>query len=525
MVPIIGNTLFSQEASVVIQGLKATTLIVKCPLKALDEALPVFVKQILHIVRQAGNTESEVVQTAFRALVVIIRDCKTSEVKEKDLSYLLEVIAVDLEEPERQATVFALLRAIISRKFVVEEIYDIMDKVEEVMVTNQSQQVREVCRAVLLQFLLDYPQGKGRLKNQMNFLAKNLSYVFESGRKSVMEILNAIFLKFDRALLREYADLFFVALVMVLANDDSSKCREMAAELIKLLFKQVDADYRKTFISHLHTWSSGKAQIHLSRVSAQVYGLAVDTLQQGVAQYSTMILADMNAVVTQSASDLLELETTGDNEGMEIDIEWQLPYHALNVLFKVLREQPALLKSYSGVVWSDIAHHLLFPHAWVRSVSSRLIGLLFTTVSPSSPNLSLSDDNLLSLHGLIEAARGSCLQLKGEGLDNALSLQVVKNLLYIGKCLCDVSVANPPSFEQDSEGDSDEEGENADELPQELDPQAEDKLENIKRNPLPWLFSKLSYQARSAWLARRNRSVNEVCNVFYPKRITTNYLL
>lgn len=98
---------------------------------------------------------------------------------------------------------------------------------------NQSAQVQELCRGVLLQFLPDYPQGKGRLRKQMTFLAKNLSYVYESGRKSVMELLAAVFIKFEVSLTREYADLLFVALLMVIANDDSAKCREMVSELIK----------------------------------------------------------------------------------------------------------------------------------------------------------------------------------------------------------------------------------------------------------------------------------------------------
>ncbi|KAF8525998.1 hypothetical protein BU17DRAFT_83502 [Hysterangium stoloniferum] len=504
MIPVIGNTLYSQEAHVVIQGLKATGFVVKCPLKGLDESLPVFVHQIMEIVRQAGSTESEVVQTAFRTLAIIIRECGGSQVKEKDLVHLLEVIGPDLEEPSRQAAVFGLLRAIVSRKFVVAEIYDIMSKVADIMVTNQASQVQEQCRAVLLQFLLDYPQGKGRLQTQMTFFAQNLSYVFESGRRSVMELLSAIFTKFDAALLRGYTDLFFVALVMVMANDDSSKCREMAAELIKVLFTQLDTEHRKAIISHLHTWSAEKARIQLSRVSAQVYGVIVDTLNQDITLYVAGILDDMNAAIRVSASELSRLES-GDQSGMDIDVEWQLPYHALNAISKVFRARPEYAKDYNSVDWSAIGQHLLYPHAWVRNASSRLIGTLFSTIAPTSPVASLPDSSLVSLSGLIEVARRSCLQLKSDTLDATLSLQAVKNLFYIGKCFCSMVSTSVPgesdiTIEQDPE-------QNDDSLGHISEPR--DKLEAIKANPLPWLFSKLSYQARSAWLARRNRTAEQ----------------
>jgi U3 small nucleolar RNA-associated protein 20 len=246
-----------------------------------------------------------------------------------------------MEEPNRQAAVFGLLRAIVSRKFVVVEIYDIMGKVAEIMLTNQSSQVQEQSRVVLLQFLLDYPQGKGRLQTQMTFLAKNLSYVFESGRRSVMELLSAIFIKFDTALLRDYADLFFVALVMVMANDDSSKCREMAAELIKALFTQLDAEHRKAIVSHLHMWSTEKSCLQLSRVSAQVYGVIVDTLNQDITPYTAGILDDMNAAIRVSSLALCQLESgLNDQSDVDIDVEWQLPYHALNAITKVFRVRP-----------------------------------------------------------------------------------------------------------------------------------------------------------------------------------------
>jgi len=177
MVAVIGNTLYGDNSHVLTQGLKASASIVKCPLKNVDNSLPVFIRQSIDIIKQTGSTESEVVQTALKSLATIIRDRSSAQVKEKDLLYLLELLAPDLEDPSRQAAVFAILRAIVARKFVVPEIYDLMDKVSEIMVTNQSYQVQELCRGVLLQFLLDYPQGKGRLRNQMTFLAKNLSYV------------------------------------------------------------------------------------------------------------------------------------------------------------------------------------------------------------------------------------------------------------------------------------------------------------------------------------------------------------
>jgi U3 small nucleolar RNA-associated protein 20 len=489
MVAVVGNTLYHNAAPVLVLGMKTAAAIIKCPLKSLDKSAPAFVQKIIDIVRHIGSMDSDVVQVALKSLATILRDCPKAEAKEKDLVYLLELLLPDLEEPDRQAAVFAMLRAILSRKFVVPEIYDTMDKVYEIMVTNQAPHVRELCRLAILQFLLDYPQGKGRLRKSMTFLAKNLSYVHESGRASVMELLGAVVAKFEAGLISEYADLLFVALVMVLANDDSAKCREMAAAVIKALLARLDAEQRKVTMSRLHSWALASQPL-LKAVSSHVYGLFVDLLQADASPYLPVILEDVNAIIISSAQACSALSgTEDDNEQMD----WQAPYHALTTLSKVLRVMPDYSNQEGKIRWQDVAAHLLYPHAWVRVASCRLVGVLFSAVTPASPDSLLPNDSLVSAHGLRELAGKLCMQLKSEHLDAAHSLQVVKNLLYVGKCFYAMPVptaARIPEVQADGDEEADTGGSD--------------------QHPLPWLFSKLSYQARSAQIARRNRTASNV---------------
>ncbi|KAF9060675.1 armadillo-type protein [Rhodocollybia butyracea] len=485
MIVAVGNTLYSTSSPVLISGLKTVSGLIKCPLKSLERSLPVFIRQTLDILKQIGNTESEVAQTALKTLSSIFRDGPAVSVKEKDLSFLLEIVTPDIEEPSRQSAVFAVLRAIVARKFVVPEIYDIMDQVSEIMVTNQSAQVQELCRGVLLQFLLDYPQGKGRLRNQMTFLTKNLSYEYESGRKSVMELLDAVISKFQVGFVQEYADLLSVALVMVIANDDSSKCREMAAQLVKNLIGRLNEQKRSEIMSHLHTWSLQHAQPTLVRVSAQVYGLSIDALQSEVAPFISTILQDLRSLLEHSAQ---QLQTT---DSMDVDLGWQLPYHCLITVAKLAKVFPELITQ-EVIDWALIVKHLLFPHAWVRMASSRLLGTLFGSAviqipPPSSKDASFSP---LSASGMRECAAKLCQQLRSEHLDDSLSLQTVKNLFFIGKCYA--SMPFP--------ADSDEDVVEDDDLRGALD--GDDTAQ--QKHPLPWMFSKLSYQIRSALIAKRN---------------------
>ena len=119
---VIGNTLYSPNGNVISSALKACAQFAKAPLKNVEKSLPIFVRQTLQIIRETGSTEADVVQTAFKTLaLVIIRDVSVSQVKEKNLTNLLELLNPDLEEVTHQGNAFALLQAIISRKFIVSE--------------------------------------------------------------------------------------------------------------------------------------------------------------------------------------------------------------------------------------------------------------------------------------------------------------------------------------------------------------------------------------------------------------------
>ncbi|KAI5900097.1 ARM repeat-containing protein [Schizophyllum commune H4-8] len=496
IIPAVGNTLYSTSANVLLAGMKAATGLTKCPLPSLPKSLPVYTRQMLDILKNLGTTESDVAQTALRSLSTIMRDSPGATMQEQDLAFLLELIAPDLEEPERQGAVFAMLRAVVARRFVVPELYDQMQRVSEVMITSQAPQVREACRGVVLQFLLDYPQGKGRLKNTMAFLAKNLSYVHESGRLSVLELLGAVVAKFQLGLVREYAELLFVALVMVIANDESAKCREGAAGLVKALLGRLDEGGRQTMITHVHAWATQLERPSLVRVAMQVYGLMVEVLHAEARPHLKTMLQDGNQAMEHSANLLQD----ADQDSTTITAEWQVPYHAMTLFSKLLREFPDLLQDDEGVSWTPVVEHLLFPHSWVRMAACRLLGILYAAAPPASPS-PLADgrvttDAPLSLEGMQEVARLLCLQLKSGNLDDAHALQIVKNLLYAAKCFNLLLRENGSGLEQ---GAGEDDGDETDE-------EEAEEAEKVEHAPLPWLFSKLSYQARSSLIAHSSAS-------------------
>ncbi|KIJ63496.1 hypothetical protein HYDPIDRAFT_133895 [Hydnomerulius pinastri MD-312] len=495
---LIGNTLYAESEAVLIAALKAAPPILHCPLKSAPSSANLISRQILAIIRSVGSAESEVAQTAFKALATILRDCPTANVKENDLLFLLELLAPDLEEPSRQGSVFALLRAIVARQLVVPELYDLMTTVSSILVTSQSPHTRESARSLLLQFLLDYPQGAGRLQTTLAFFARNLSYEHASGRSSVLELLQALVTKFDSSLMAKHAEMLFVALVLCIANDDEKSCREAAAGVVQALVKRLQEEQRKQVMGHLRAWAVQTEKAKLRSVGVQVYGLMVDALQHEAAPFLDTLLHDLNAVAESGCVSLIAAEEDADEMDMDLDVDWHATYQSLQGFSKVLQVFPELTKDYTKVQWNHVAGLLVFPHAWVRSAACRLLGVLFAASASSSPPPSAATVGSPFTHAAMRnIADKLCILLKSPNLETSTALQAVKNLFFIGKwSMTHVSDLN--SGENSDDDDSGEGEEDTEDQPDTTSRKSED--------PLPWLFSRLSYQARSAQIARRNRA-------------------
>lgn len=99
----------------------------------------------------------------------------------------LFAICMQLVHPDLGVMVH--VQAVLQRKLVVPEVYDIMTRVQEMMVRSQAAPIRQLCSSVLLQFLLDYPVGDRRLQQHLHFIITNLSYQHETGREAAIDML------------------------------------------------------------------------------------------------------------------------------------------------------------------------------------------------------------------------------------------------------------------------------------------------------------------------------------------------
>uniref|UniRef100_A0A7S0DKT2 U3 small nucleolar RNA-associated protein 20 C-terminal domain-containing protein n=1 Tax=Amorphochlora amoebiformis TaxID=1561963 RepID=A0A7S0DKT2_9EUKA len=293
--------------------------------------------------------------------------------------------------------------------------------------------------------------GEKRITSHIHFLVNNLSYPKADGRKSVLELLNQIILKFPNEVLMKLSNLLFLALTLRLANDPDPTCRGMVSELLVNLFQCLTTKNsqrsRKSsqrsgplgvFFGNTKKWlqdTEGKKK-SLQLAGVQVAGILARAVGSGFQAYAGDIIpllidiavhafernskqrnADINTQTNNS------IDENGDSEA------WNLAHHTVVALTRALKASPrhtakSALKS-SGIPLATIAANgLRFPHVWVRTACARLLGQCLAVRSEAVDEKSTD--------WIRETALSCCAGfVTDELITTTLGEQLAKNILFL----------------------------------------------------------------------------------------------
>ena len=433
LVPVIGDCLVSDIDELRIPSLRLLGRIVSLPIASIEEGLEVFVDQAIQFVKDSPLTKSELCQASLKLFSLLIRDRKSFKPTENTIVYLLERIRPDLEEPDRQGVSFSLIRSILSRRLVISEVYDIMNEVGHIMITNQSRSVRDTTRALYLQFLMDYPQGRDRLKKQISFLIKNLEYEHETGRQSVMEVLHQVISKFGDELLQPILLDLFVGLLLPLINDESPTCREMASRLLESIIESADDERSKSVRTMLRLWARQAENAALLKASLHVYAILLE--------HGTKATEDIELCVDCTCEIILQSGEDGRNQTM-----LEVTENTLQLFAKLIKVVPSqVFTSDKESVWEAIRKLLMSENLGVRLVCTRLFGMLFGRAkSLERGDLRVESLNL-RVPNLTALTRQFVEQIKSPDATSEISLQTVKNLIFLGRHFYETNCPLPSS--------------------------------------------------------------------------------
>ncbi|KAK4237546.1 hypothetical protein C8A03DRAFT_34486 [Achaetomium macrosporum] len=447
---ILGDAVLSAEEEVKIATFKILTVLVKVPFSNSDWSKLYLVahKEATKAITLSPTTASELAQAALKLISVILRDRRDIPMRDAALDTLLSKLKDDLTEPLYRHVTFNFLRSVLDRKLETASVYDTLDHVGTVMITNEDKDTRDLARGAFFQFLREYPQKRNRWEKQLKFIVANLKYEREGGRLSVMEVINLLLKKSADEFAQEVAATCFIPLVFVLANDDSEKCRLAAGELIKEIFRVADKERQSKFMALLRSWVEQDGNPAVLKLALHAFGLYFEGRQPGAKDNKDLTL------VTDKLGKVLR-----DEEALESD--WELANTALTTLQTLVQVHPQkVLAADTRELWSDVQACLAHSHLTVRLTSIKLLSMYladFARNTGKGAQLPLAGSHGLELDGedVNDLVRLSLGILSAPEVEEGLAQEAVQIIMFLGGFL-DAGKA------EEEEGDEAEEDEDND---------------------------------------------------------------
>ncbi|KAK9288950.1 hypothetical protein L1049_017421 [Liquidambar formosana] len=437
-VKLLGNCLSSKYEDVLSSSLRCLSPLVRLPLPSLESQADKIKAALLDIAQSSVNTSSLLMQSCLRLLTVLLRSTKIT-LSTDQLHLLIQFpLFVDLER-NPSFVALSLLKAIVNRKLVVHEIYDLVTRAAELMVTSQVEPIRKKCSHILLQFLLDYRLSGKRLQQHLDFLLANLrqadndmlKFYHSTGREAALEMIHAVVIKFPKSIVDEQSQTLFVHLVICLANDHDNRVRSMTGAALKLLIGRVSPHSLHSIFEYSFSWyMSGKQK--LWSAAAQVLGLLVEVMKKGFQRHINSVLPVTRSILQSAVNVITDSQLDLSNEATVPF--WKEAYYSLVMLEKILHQFNELcLERDVEDIWEAICEFLLHPHVWLRNISSRLVALYFSMVTESIRG---NQEKLLGTFFLMRPSRiftiavSLCYQLKTQVADDAASNLITENLVF-----------------------------------------------------------------------------------------------
>ncbi|XP_020699901.1 small subunit processome component 20 homolog isoform X1 [Dendrobium catenatum] len=427
----LGYCLNSKFESVLAATFRCLAPLFKLPLPSMDKESDKIKSLLLSIAQRSGDGSSSLALSCIKLLTMLLRNPRIS-ISHGELHMIIRFpMFIDIQtNPSTLA--LSLLKTIFARKLVVHEIYDIILRVAELMVTSQSEPIRRKCSEILLQFLLEYQLSDKRLQQHMDFLLSNLSYEHPSGRESVLDMLHAILIKFPRSVIDSHVQTFFLHLVVSLANEQDQRVRSMVLTVLKELISRTSQQMLQPILEYTLSWYFGKKQ-YLWSPSAEVIGLLIEVWRGGLKRHIIGIMQTARNILKVSV-DAVDIAELGVSKEPVVPC-WKEAYYSLVMIEKMFLQFSELyFQSDFEEIWGLICKFLLHPHLGLRNISSRLVALYFTAVSEAckgdSEKMIQKNLFLINPSRLFAVAVSFLKQLEGQVIDDASGNMITQNLAF-----------------------------------------------------------------------------------------------
>ncbi|KJH45862.1 hypothetical protein DICVIV_08090 [Dictyocaulus viviparus] len=424
--PLVTQCLQLKYEKVIALALRCLNGMLRMPLPSIQSSLDTLSQRLFvllseySLVGKAAKKESvsninQLLCKSFTQLVII---STTSFLTDKHLSLLLSYVQIDILDTNRQATAFALIKALVRKKIQHPQILDVVKKLKEMSITSSFKHIRTQSREVLCEFIGNHPNSEDP-QTYIEWFIAQLEYDIEDGRLSAVEMLHSLFSRLQPSVLNSPCLFNVSKLGASLFNEESPKCRRFILFAIHKLLESVSESTRLDVFSACCNW----LELHEEKKEG-VRAVALALLVQ-------ISKIEKDAFYTHFLEVLPPLRTILTSESLWFDNSERTISELCDGITFILQN----LDESISLIYSSEDFCMLFDSieplmkcidsVAIKLSASRLVGQCLNTY----------DSNFFTADRSLKLIHWCCWQLRDKMLTEDIALQASKNLIAISRHL------------------------------------------------------------------------------------------
>lgn len=320
---------------------------------------------VLSTLRSCDSVEDVLAQHCIRMIVLMMKKDYLT-LTSTQLAFLLSFSFQNLQMSAASCKPsFVFLNLLISRRVVLLDVYVLMDQLLTTLTRGHSGQLRSMCSSALVRFISSYPLGSRKVDDIFHRLISSLECANPEGRISVLSTIHGILSKVPDSILESHGAVFFLPLVLRIANEEVTDCRRSAAKVVDCLFDRAHDTQVDMFLDCAKQWSQQVVSRDLQQAAFQI--LFIGFLRRPHATFAAFSTIEEHCI--RSLRELLLNDT---------DWSWSTAYSLLSCLEKSFEHRDlgsmrTISTESDAAIIALLPSAMLHEHIWVKSCAFRVL--------------------------------------------------------------------------------------------------------------------------------------------------------
>ena len=340
------------------------------------------VKNLFKLILSINKGDTLLSQSVLNGISTILTKFTFVQIPNEKIKTCIQFLKVNINNTEIKPYVLSCILALIKRKILHPDIYDMINYLKEIYLTSFEQNTITICFRIFFEFINNYPlEKKGRM-NHINYFIINCDSKTRKCKINSIKMLNNFVSKKMEGIEENY-DFILLNLFTLYMNNSDSEIKENINELINQLYENYDKNNFKSYyekaVNFINNTKDNENQkmINLSLVMISIMlNLKFDFINNSLMnKFDNLLKSQINIFenLIEERMNKYDYLIKGENtiKLNNINVE------DYNTLYLILICIEKANKNYSMEISNEILKRIILclnhPHSFIKTISLRII--------------------------------------------------------------------------------------------------------------------------------------------------------